>query len=249
MEAESGNLEGGRLLPSLSFLEKMDTWVNQRLYCSGDDTETLTIKKRLWDFILPSPFFMAAWGLIFWLLGARQYAMGMWLFGIVSLFILIVFTAVRKPVHRFSFITLYFYVFFSFGAVLYYGGILYSGGVVFVGLAGAIASLSFFNPAQFRFIFYIYFATVIIEALLQPFLTPLPELTPNINLLLFVLHLLVVSAVMFETLSRYIEQSIAVKQAEADRLQELNNLKNQIYTNTNSLLTVNGLQILTILLK
>ena len=174
---------------------------------------------------------MALFGLCLWLLDVKAYANAMWIFAGVVLIILIVFTLVPKHVQWFAAITLYFYLFFSFAAVLFFGGILHSSGVVFVGLAGAIASLSFLQPRQYRIIFFVYFLSVILEALLQPYLTPNPKITANINLVLFVLHILVIAGIMFQTLSRYIEQSIDAKQVEADRLRELDILKTRFYTN------------------
>jgi len=90
---------------------------------------------------------------------------------------------------------------------------------------------TFFKPKQFRIIFGVYLLTVIIEAFLQPYLTPLTEITPKVNLTLFVLHILVIAGVMFSTISYYVAQSIQAKQKESDRLKELDTLKTRFYTN------------------
>ncbi|HSH19435.1 MAG TPA: response regulator [Draconibacterium sp.] len=103
--------------------------------------------------------------------------------------------------------------------------------MVLIGLAGVLQSFSFFKPNQIRYIFVIYLLTVISEALLQPYLTPHPEITPSANLLLFVLHLLVIAFSSFNVLSMYINQSIEIKKWENKRLQELDTLKTNFYTN------------------
>ena len=202
------------------------------VYLPGDDSETKALKKRFLKFSgIREPLFLGVFGLILWFLDLRFMAMAMWMFSAFSLSILTLFYIIRDHVKWFATIKLYFFVLFSFAAVLFFGGILHSGGVVFVGLAGALISLSFFKAKQFRIIFSVYILTVIIEALLQPYLTPQPEVTPKANLILFVMHILVISGVMFATISYYIEQNIQAKQKESDRLKEMDSLKTRFYTN------------------
>lgn len=206
--------------------------MKRNFYLPDDDDETMALKKRFLNFnTFARPLLLAVFGLVLWILEARKLAIGMWLFGGISLCIFVAFYLVRNHIKLFAAITLYFYVLFSFVGVLVFGGILYSGGVVFVGLAGVLLSISFFRTKQSRIIFIVYLLTLIIEALLQPFLTPLPEITPAINLTLFVLHILVIAIIMFSTISYYIEQSIQAKNKEADRLKELDTLKTQFYDN------------------
>ena len=210
---------------------RFNQWMERILSLPGDDVENLATKKRFWQFLAPTPVFMVLAGLGFWIFDARLFAVGIWVFGFVSLLILITFSIARNHVYWFAMITMYCFVLFSFVAVLYFGGILLSGGVVFVGLAGAIASMAFLKPQHFRTIYLVYFLSVILEAILQPYLNYRPEITPNMNLISFVLHILVIAAVMFNTLSFFIEESIKAKQAEADNLRELDNFKTQFYTN------------------
>lgn len=212
-------------------MTNIDSWIERNLSAQGDDQESIAIKKRFLLFILPTPFFMALFGLLFWFLETRLIAIGLWIFGIANLLILFTFLIYRKYTEKFIITTLTFYLLSSFVGVLYYGGILHSGGIVFVGLAGAIVSLSYLKPKQFKIIFVLYIFSVILEAFLQPLLRPCPEFTPPINLALFVLHILVITGVMFTTLSYYLDQSIQAKQAEADRLRELDKIKTRFYTN------------------
>ncbi|QIA09347.1 hybrid sensor histidine kinase/response regulator transcription factor [Draconibacterium halophilum] len=153
------------------------------------------------------------------------------IFILFELFILLLFLIVHRNTNIFALINLYFYVLFSFAAVLYFGGILYSGGVVFIGLAGALNSLAFLKPGQIRYIFIVYISTVIVEAFLQPFLTKVPEITPTINHVLFVLHLLVVAKVFYDHLNTYIRESIRAKKMEAEQLKEMEKIKTDFYTN------------------
>jgi signal transduction histidine kinase/DNA-binding response OmpR family regulator len=138
---------------------------------------------------------------------------------------------IRQKIELFAIINQYFFVFVSFVGVLYFGGILNSCGLVFVGLVGALQSLFFLKPAQIRIIFTIYFLTVVVEAFLQPWLIPLPEITPKANLVLFVLHFLVVAFAIYTVLTYYITESIRIKEKEAKRLQELDTIKTNFFTN------------------
>jgi signal transduction histidine kinase/DNA-binding response OmpR family regulator len=103
--------------------------------------------------------------------------------------------------------------------------------MVLIGLAGVLHSLSFFKPNQIRYIFVFYLLTVLTEAFLQPYLEPNPEITPTVNLTLFVLHLFVIAFALFNVLSLYINQRIAIKKWENERLKELDTLKTNFYTN------------------
>jgi len=113
------------------------------LYLPGDDAETLALKKRFLQFAgIPEPLFLSVFALILWLLDVRMMAVAMWIFSGFSFCVLFIFYLVRDYVKWFAAVKLYFFVLFSFVAVLFFGGILHSGGVVFVGLAGALFSLS-----------------------------------------------------------------------------------------------------------
>ena len=73
--------------------------------------------------------------------------------------------------------------------------------------------------------------TVVIEAILQPYLVPYPPITPLLNIVFFVSQFSVVIMVFFFLLSYYANQSIILKQTEATRLRELDEVKTNIYTN------------------
>ena len=213
------------------FLTKIDAWIDRKLYYPGDDAETLALKKRFWRRNAPGNFLIAITGIVIWLFGLKEIAISWWIYAGIGSCLLGVFFRIRQKVEWFAFATQYFAVFTSFVVVLYFGGILHSGGMVFVGLSGALNALAFFKPRQFRIIFYVYAGTVILEAVLQPWLRPHPEMTPTVNLVLFVYYFLVGAVNLHIALSFYFNQSMEVKQAEADRLQELDTLKTRFYTN------------------
>lgn len=181
--------------------------------------------------VAPSVLTLPLFGITFWIIGKHHISIAFWVFSLFSLSLMLLFGLLRKHLKQFVLINQYFYVLFSFIATLYFGGILHSGGLVFVGLAGALLSLSFLGAKQIKILFISYIGTIVVEAFLQPYLSPHPEFTPSTNLILFVLHLLTVSIVMFFTLNNYLKQSIMTKKAEADHLTELDDIKTKFYTN------------------
>ena len=140
---------------------------------------------------------------------------------VFNLINLIIFSLVRRGVEWFALSTQLFHVFFSFVGVILCGGILYSGGSVFIGIVGPFYALIFPNKKRAIAILILYLITVVIEALLQPYLTLYPPITPLINIVFFVVQFSVVITVFFFFLSYYANQSIIMKQAEATRLREL----------------------------
>ncbi|WP_167615378.1 ATP-binding protein [Maribellus sediminis] len=197
----------------------------------GDKPEALATRKNFFFFLVRGIPLVATLGIVFFFQGCIHLATAFWIFTVSELFILLIFMLKRKHTILFVLINQYFYILFSFVAVVYFGGILYSGGTVFIGLAGALVSLSFLSPNQIKYLFIIYICSIIIEAFLQPLLVPVPELTPGLNLLLFVLHLLVISFSLYITLRTYLQQSLKAKKMEAEHLKELDKIKTKFYTN------------------
>lgn len=214
-----------------SMKSKIEYWIIKHFSHSKETPEILALKKRLFLSIAPGIPIMALFGLVLWFFELPTFAIVTWLFTGIELIILIAFVFLHSYVKYFAVLNQYFFVLFSFAGVLYFGGILHSGGLVLVGLAGVLQSLYYFKPNQIRYIFAFYLITVVIEALLQPFLKPIPELTPTANLVLFVLHLIVVANNLYTRLSVYINQSIQIKKLETQRLRELDTLKTNFYTN------------------
>ncbi|MCY1718954.1 response regulator [Prolixibacteraceae bacterium Z1-6] len=208
-----------------------DNWLEKQISSPEDTIDELALKKRFFFFIAPSFPLLFGTTIFFWNIGLHQLAVAMSIFIIFELIVTLLFFILHRNINLVALINQYFYVLFSFSGVIYFGGILNSGGVVFIGLAGALNSLSFLKPIQIRNIFIVYIATLLIGALLQPWLTPVPEITPTVNLILFVIHLLVVASVFYSRLHVYIQESIQAKKMEAEHLKELDKIKTNFYTN------------------
>ncbi len=201
------------------------------IYRPGDDEDTRAYKERLWQIMTPTPFMMAIFGLVMWKLGLKYYAIGMWIFGGYTLGFIILFIALRKYERILSALILYVGMFFSIAATILFGGLLQSGGVALVGLAMYMFSLSFLTRLHTYILFGIYLSFIISIPFIQPYITPVEVIPPRINLILFALHILVIAANIFKTISEYVEEKILMKTREAEQWKELDTLKNQFYNN------------------
>ena len=212
-------------------ISEIGKFIDSKFSISGEKQEADATRKNFLHFLIRGIPFVGAFGIVFFFLGYIQLASAFGIYTISELLLLLAFILKRKHTILFILINQYFFIVFSFAAVLYFGGILYSGGTVFIGLAGVLLSLSFLSPNQIKYLFITYICSIIAEALLQPILVPVAELTPSLNLLLFVLHLLVISFFVYITLREYLQQSLKAKKMEAEHLKDLDEIKTKFYTN------------------
>jgi len=118
----------------------------------------------------------------------------------------------------------------TFYCILKLGGIPYSGGLIFVGLALVFFSLNFKKKGHSIGIFIIYIITVILAGILHPWLSVPPEMTPAVNVSLFVINLLWISGFAMVFILNFISQRVKLEQLESNRLKELVESKTKLYT-------------------
>ena len=212
-------------------LEKYNLWVTKSVSYEGDNEDTLLLKRIHWRVSVGSFSNLLPFILIYHILGINYWTILAIVYVVFNLINLIIFSLVRRGVEWFALSTQLFHLFFSFVGVVLCGGILYSGGAVFIGIFGPFYALIFPNRKKAIAILILYLLTVVIEAVLQPYLIPYPPITPLLNIVFFVAQFSVVITVFFFLLSYYANQSIIMKQAEATRLKELDVVKTNIYTN------------------
>jgi len=212
-------------------LMKYRLWVTKSISYEGDNEDILLLKRIHWRMCVGNFSFLTLFIPIYHFLGINYWTTLASIYVLFNLINLIVFYLVRRGVEWFALSTQLFHVFFSFVGVILCGGILYSGGAVFIGIFGPFYALIFPNRKRAIAILILYFITVVIEAILQPYLVPYPPITPLLNIVFFVAQFSVVMMVFFFLLSYYANQSIILKQAEATRLKELDAVKTNIYTN------------------
>jgi len=119
----------------------------------------------------------------------------------------------------------------TFLCILKLGGIPYSGGLVFIGLALVLFTLNFRVKRHSIIIFCTYLVTVILAGILNPYLTVPPEMTPEVNVSLFVVNTVWISSFAMVFVFNFISQRVRLEQIETDRMKELDEAKSRFYTN------------------
>ncbi len=210
---------------------KFNAWVIKSVYYPGDTEEIILLKRIYWIYLHAISLFLLLFLPSFIFLHLRYWVLLVYVYCGFNLINLLVFYLIRKGIQRFALITQFFHIFISFFMVVIGGGILHSGGPVFIGMIGPLFASIFQNRKVSILFLGLYIITVLIEAILQPWLVPYPPMTPGINLFFFLAHFLTVVIVFFTALMYYANQSSKMKLAETIRLKELDDTKTRLYTN------------------
>ena len=80
-------------------------------------------------------------------------------------------------------------------------------------------------------IFLIYVVTIVLAGILHPYLEIPPEMTPEVNISLFVVNLLWISGFALIFVLNFISMRVKMEQLEAKRLKELDEAKTRLFTN------------------
>lgn len=116
-------------------------------------------------------------------------------------------------------------------SILKLGGIPTSGGLIFVGLAMVFFSLNFKKRIASFCIFGVYIVTVILSGILHPLLTIPSEMTPAVNISLYVINLLWISVFAVVFVMSFISKRVKLEQIESNRLKEIAEVQSKLYTN------------------
>ncbi|TFH49341.1 MAG: hypothetical protein E4G92_02035, partial [Bacteroidia bacterium] len=180
---------------SFAILYKADKWVNRILSYPGIDKNSLTQKKINWFASIAVTLMIfcvtMTYHLVFPQLRILIYY-GLILTAIYLQGIIFPIFFHYSGVWR-AFIDQSLVVILTFVCILLLGGIPWSGGLIFVGLAQVFFSLNFREKRATILIFILYTVTILTAGLLNPFLTVPPEMTPSVNISLFVVNLLWIS--------------------------------------------------------
>ncbi|MEZ4963428.1 MAG: response regulator [Saprospiraceae bacterium] len=217
-----------------SWIQNANTWLTRIVAYKGDDEETLVIKK-IWLVTVVTINFFSTISSFQWLfqLGLKNmFIFQSIYFGYFTL-LTILFLRIRRGIEWFVFATAIFHILFSFVIVCLQGGIVASAGLVFVGWGGGpIYFLLLQKNRKWAIHIQVFFMlTVVVEFLLQPHLTPDPDLSPDEAVFLFTGFFLVITLAVFLMLRYSIVQNAKIKEAEKERIQELADLKARFYTN------------------
>ena len=91
-------------------------------------------------------------------------------------------------------------------------------------------SFNFRRKSHTVWIYILYVITVILVGVLHPYLTVPPEMTPEVNISLYVINLLWISGFVTVYVLNFISQSVKLEQLETTRVKELDEAKTKYYT-------------------
>jgi len=212
---------------------KVDTWINRILSYPGIEKEVLAQKKINWLASVSVTSMILVITLSYHLI-FPQLRILIW----YGLFLTIVFTqGIIYPIifHQTSrwllFIDQTLVALATFAAILLLGGIPWSGGLIIVGFALIFFSLNFKRKGHSVAIYIIYVITVVLAGILNPLLSVPPEMTPEVNISLFVVNVLWISGFAMVFVLSFISQRVRVEQMETIRIKELDEARTNLYTN------------------
>lgn len=214
-----------------NLLSIWNRWLVRFIYAPGDDEEVL-LTKNIWAGVVTSTFFLGLMVMaVYGCLGLYILVYLMAGFCAYLLTIMLVYLHIRKHAEEFFVATEIFKMLFAFAAVLITGGILHSGGFVFIGFAGIYFALLFPDPGKVRFLLLLYLTTVVLEALLQPYVTPLVQFSDAENLTLFVLYFIATAVTLYFFIRIYNRERMRFRKLEAEKLRSLDAARSHFFTN------------------
>jgi signal transduction histidine kinase/AraC-like DNA-binding protein len=212
-------------------ITKFNAWVTRSIYYPGDDEETILLKRIYWTAVLFVAIYLSLFIPVFYICRLTYWVIAAIIYVGFHILNLVIFYKIRHGIKWFALSIQTWHIIFSFVLVLAGGGILHSGGAVFIGIISPLFASIFQSRRQAVIFLISYLFSLVVEAVLQPYLVPYPPITPGINLFFFLTHIFTVVIVFFIALMYYASQTNKMKQAETLRLKELDNAKTKLYTN------------------
>ena len=217
-----------------SLFQKLDSWAEQLVSFPGCDQKTLNIRKTMWIATVFGMFHVILHTGAFLIFAPQalhlliNYGYTLLIFLTIGLFVTPKLTRGFNMYFVFHLSALLLITFYT---ILKLGGIATSAGLIFACLALVLSSVPFQNTKITAFLFLIFTIIVVLSGLLVPWLTVPKEITPRINAIVFVMNTLSMSILIFyQTISFFAQQS-HIENLEADKLKELNEAKNKLFTN------------------
>jgi len=213
---------------------RVDRWITRLLSYPGIDENTIAQKKITWISSVAVTTMILVLTLVYHLKFPQLKIITYYGLFLVVIFlqggvISAIFARKISVIHTFIDQTLVAAA--TFATILKLGGIPNSGGLIFVGLALVFFSLNLRKKAHTVAIYLVYVVTVITDGLLHPYLKVPEEMTPQLNVSLFVINLLWISGFATLFVLSFIDQKVALEKLEQGRLKELEEARSRFYTN------------------
>jgi len=216
-----------------SFFHKADLWVSKILSYPGVDGNALIQKKIYWISSVAVTSMIFCLTVVYHLIFPQLRILIYYGFFLTAVYLQgVIFPLILDRTRVWwMFINETLVALATFISILLLGGIPYSGGLIFIGLALVFFSLNYQEKWHSVMIYSIYVVTVVLAGVLNPYLTVPPEMTPTVNISLFVINILWISGFAMVFVMNFISQRVKLEQLETTRLKELDEAKTQLYTN------------------
>jgi signal transduction histidine kinase/DNA-binding response OmpR family regulator len=212
------------------FIDRID----QLMSYPGIDENRLIFKKNEWLATIGSTIAITGMTILAWALVMPTLVEYGFILVSTCIIALVVVPFMRKFV-EWLFFTLYLVnLLVTFYFMVKLGGLLHSAGLLFTGISILFISINLQNTRMTIFLFVVYLISLATTALLQPMLTIAPEMTSSKNLLFFTLNCLWQAGFTVMLILNNISQKkklAEAKQAEANRLMDLDEVKTRLFTN------------------
>lgn len=214
----------------IKFIDRIDLLMS----FPGIDENTLILKKNVWLGNIGAAIAISGMTVLGWALDLPLIvAYGLVLLALtIPTFILI--PLMRKHIDKLHFTIQFSILWITFYFMLKLGGLLNSAGLMFTGISILFMSISFQHTRLTIWLFISYLLSLVATALLQPMLTLAPEMTTGKNLLFFTVNSTWQAGYALMMILNNINQKkklAEIKQAEAARLKELDEVKTRLFTN------------------
>lgn len=215
------------------FLAKTDQWLTGRFSYHGADKNTIAQQKMYWFSSIAVTLMILVLTVIYHIAFPDLKIIiyyGLFLSVVYLQGVIVPIVLRRQPV-LWQLIDQIAVALVTFYTILKLGGIPYSGGLVLVGLALVFFTLNYNEKRHSIIIYIIYIVTVILAGVLHPRLTVPPEMTPKVNISLYVINILWITGFAMIFVLNFISQRIKLEQLENTRLREIDEARKRLYTN------------------
>lgn len=215
------------------FLAKTDQWLTRRFSYNGAEKNIITQQKMYWVSSIAVTVMIFTLTVIFHIVFPDLKIIiyyGLFLSFVYFLGVVFPLILRRQPV-LWQLINQIIVALVTFYTILRLGGIPYSGGLILVGLALVFFTLNYNEKRHSIILYVIYIVTVILAGVLHPWLTVPPEMTPKVNISLYVINILWITGFAMIFVLNFISQRIKVEQLENTRLREIDEARKRLYTN------------------
>jgi len=210
---------------------RVNTWLNKKLSFPGADQHLIQQKK-----VFIAGYFIAsigvmlmslmAWQLqIFYLLRFGWLLIGFYLIIIPLLFL------IKKGIEWLCFIGTVWLILVTFLYNLWLGGLLNSHGIIFTSLATVIFIVMLKSRIMIAVACILYFATILLSGILQPYLVVPKDFSPFYNVIFFTINTIWVSGFMIIFIYIFISQRSKAEKEEAKKLKLLDEAKTRLFIN------------------